>query len=98
MKDHTEVYQECEHCSADWDMIGIKLGVSSTTIAIINRDHPNSSKLCMLHMLAKWLQRENDRCVPNWRTLCQALCAFNKSTADQIAEKHHVTDYMNMKG
>ena len=80
-------------------MIGLNLGIASTTIAIINRDNPNSCEQCMYQMLAKWLQRENEKCVPNWRSLCQSLCAeIGKSTSDQIAEKYCVTDYNEEKG
>ena len=80
-------------------MIGLNLGVASTTIAIINRNNPNDCEQCMYHMLAKWLQRENEKCVPNWRSLCQSLRAeAGKSAADQIAEKYCVTDYSEEKG
>ena len=80
-------------------MIGLNLGVASTTIAIINRNNPNNCEQCMYHMLAKWLQRENEKCVPNWRSLYQSLCAeVGKSTADKIAEKYRVTDYSEEKG
>ena len=80
-------------------MIGLHLGIASTTIAIINRNNPNSCEQCMYQMLAKWLQRENEKCVPNWRSLCQSLRAeVGKFTADQIAEKYCVTDYSEEKG
>ena len=80
-------------------MIGLNLGVASPTIAIINRDNPNSCEQCMYQMLAKWLQRENEKCAPNWRSLCRSLEAVvGKSTSDQIAEKYCVTDYSEEKG
>ena len=80
-------------------MIGLNLGVASTTIAIIKRDNPDSCEQCMYQMLAKWLQRENEKCVPNWRGLCQSLEAeVGNSTADQIAEKYCVIDYKKQKG
>ena len=80
-------------------MIGLNLGVASATIAIINRDNPNSCEQCMYHMLAKWLQRDNEKCVPNWRSLYQSVCAVvGKSTADQIAAKYCITDYSEKKG
>ena len=80
-------------------MIGLHLGVASTTIAIINRDNPNSCEQCMYQMLAKWLQRENEKCVPNWRSLCQSLCAVvGKSAAHQIAKNPCVTDDSEEKG
>ena len=52
----------------------------------------------MFEMLAKWLKKENEKCIRSWRSLCQALCSVDKATADQIAEKHHVTDEENNKG
>ena len=98
MENHGEVYQDCKHCSAQWDMIGLNLGVSSSTIAIINRDNHDSCERCMLQMLTKWLQKENEKCVPSWRSLCQALWDIDRSTAILIAEKHHVIDSMKQKG
>ena len=80
-------------------MIGLNLGVTSTTIAIIKTDNPNSCEQCMYEMLSKWLQRENEKCLPSWRSLCQSLCAVvGKSVADQIAKKYRVTDYSEEKG
>ena len=99
INDLNDVFQECKQFSAKWDMIGLNLGIASTTIAIINRDNPNSCERCMYQMLAKWLQRENEKCVPNWRSLCQSLRAeVGKSPADQIAEKYCVIDYSEEKG
>ena len=92
------VYHECKHCSADWEIIGINLGLSVSTLAIIKRDNPTSCEHCMLQMVSKWLQKESEKCVPSWRSLCQALCDVNRSTADQIAENHNVTDYRKFKG
>ena len=79
-------------------MIGLELGVASTTLAIIKKDNPNSCEQCMLHMLQKWLKKENEKCIPSWRSLCQALHNVDRSTADQIAHKHDVTDYVKRKG
>ena len=81
-------------------MIGLNLGVTSTTIAIIKRDNPNSCEQCMYEMLAKWLQRENEKCMPDWKSLCQSLRAeVDKSTSvDEIAEKYSVIDYNKQKG
>ena len=97
--DLNDVFQKCKHFSAKWDMIGLNLGVASTTIAIINRDNPNSCEQCMYEMLAKWLQRENGRCMPTWRSLCQSLEAeVGKSAAYEIAKKPCVTDHSEKKG
>ena len=52
----------------------------------------------MSNMLAKWLQKVDEKIIPNWRRLCQALCDVDKATADRIAEKHHVTDYIKQEG
>jgi len=99
INDHNDVYQECKQFSAKWDIIGLSLGVTSTTIAIINRDNSNSCERCMSEMLAKWLQRENEKCIPSWRSLCQAVCAeVDRSTADKIAEKYCVTNYNKRRG
>ena len=52
----------------------------------------------MSTMFAKWLQKVDEKVIPSWRSLCQALCDVDKTTADRIAEKHHVTDYNKQEG
>ena len=52
----------------------------------------------MSTMLAKWLQKVDKKIIPSWRSLCEALYYVDKATADRIAEKHHVTDYINQEG
>ena len=82
-------------------MIALNLGVVPTSIAIIKRDNPSSCEDCMFAMLAKWLKRENEKSVPNWKSLCQALSNVDisyKPTADRIAKKYNVSDYNKKKG
>ena len=53
----------------------------------------------MYQMLVKWLQRENETCVPTWRNFSRALrTEVGKSTADEIALKYHVTDCSKQRG
>ena len=47
----------------------------------------------MSEMLSKWLRKENEKSIPSWRSLCQAIYSVDRDTADQIAKKHHVADY-----
>ena len=80
-------------------MIGLHLGIASSTIAIIDRDYPNRCERCMYEMLAKWLQRENEKSVPTWRSLCQSVSAVEgKSAAHKITKKPCVTDDSEDKG
>ena len=95
---HNDVYQECKHCSANWYTIGLNLGIPQYDLDIIKEDKPLNSKLCMSEMLARWLKRVDQKPIPSWRRLCQALCDVDKTTADQIAENYHVTDYNQQKG
>ena len=95
--DHHEVFQECKRCTADWYKIGLNLGIPHHILNTIKHDCSNSDQ-CMSTMLAKWLQKVDEKIIPSWRSLCQALCDVDKATADRIAEKHHVTDYINQKG
>ena len=92
------MFQECKHCSANWEEIGSNLGIPYFTLAIIKKDNPVDCKQCMSEMLANWLKRENEKSIPNWTSLCQALHRVHKPTADKIAKKHYVTDYAKQKG
>ena len=97
INDLNQIYQECKHCSDKWEEIGSNLGISYATLAIIKANNPSNCEKCMYQMLAKWLNKENEKCIRSWRSLCQALYSVNKVTANQIAEKHHVTDYAKRK-
>ena len=76
----------------------MNLGIPQNTLAVITKNNPLDCDLCMSEMLARWLKRVDQKSIPSWRRLCRALCDVDKSTADQIAEKHHVTDYNREKG
>ena len=93
--DLNQVYQEYKHCSAKWEEIGLNLGVSKPRLDIIQKDYHNC-EMCMFQMLSKWLIKENERYIPSWRSLCQAIYSVDRDTADQIAKKHHVGDYTGM--
>ena len=78
-------------------MIGLNLGVPQHTLVSINLDCSNCTQ-CMSEMLAKWLQKVDETSIPSWRSLCQALFDVDRSTANQIAKKYHITDYNKQKG
>ena len=98
INDYHEVIQECKHCSANWETIGSNLGIPQYTLAIIKKNNPVDCEQCMSVVLAMWLKRVDEKTIPSWRSLCRALCGVDRSTADQIAAKHHVTDYNKQNG
>ena len=98
INDFNEVYQESKHCSVNWEEIGSLLGISKHTIAIIKEDNPQRCERCMNEMLTHWLKKKDDHANPSWKSLCQALYIVDRDTADQIAEKHHIINYIKPKG
>ena len=60
------MYQECNHCSAKWETIGLNLGISRY---IIKKDNPADCEECMSEMLAKWLKKVDEASIPNWISL-----------------------------
>ena len=98
INDFNEVYQESKHCSADWEEIGSLLGISKHTIAIIKADNPQRCEHRLNAMLTHWLKKIDSHDNPSWKSLCQALYIVDRDTANQIAEKHHITNYIRLKG
>ena len=92
------MYQECKNCSAKWQTIGLNLGIPHYILDIIKKDNPADAEQCMSEMLAKWLKKVDEASIPNWISLCQAICDVDRSTADHIAQNHHITDYNKRKG
>ena len=44
--------------AAQWETLGLELGLKDYHIAIITKDHPNNSVTCCRVMLQKWLDTD----------------------------------------
>ena len=74
-----------------WRDLGVSLGLDSSTLELIDADHPRDASRCLTEVLAKWLQQV--RTIPSWRTLVFALTSFlvNRSDlAHGIAMSHGI--------
>ena len=71
-------------------MFGLYLGVPHDTLATIQVDNPRSCQQCMYEMLAVWLKKVDEKSIPSWTRLYEALSKLDcgQSTANQIKEKH----------
>ena len=49
-------------------------------------------------MLTHWLKKKDNHANPSWKNVCQALYSVDRATADQIAKKHRITNYIKPKG
>ena len=66
--------------AADWKNIGIELGLSLSTLDIIERDHPLKSEDSFMAMIDRWIQLTvNDA---TWKALEVALTNINRQKLD----------------
>lgn len=56
--------------AADWDVIGILLGLPSGTLDIIERDYVHKATRCCNAMLRKWLEMDT---TASWEKLFTAI-------------------------
>ena len=82
-----EVYTVVENSSfviTRWFFLGLKLGLSNSTLTQIEAKHKDDPARCLLVCLEKWLQRCDKVNVyggPTWVALIVALEKLNENTA-----------------
>ena len=67
--------------AAQWDRLGLELGLERYHIAIITRDHPNRSVTCCGEMLQKWLEIDPSA---SWRKLDDAVRRIRSPTISTV--------------
>ena len=65
--------------AAQWEMLGLELGLKRYHIDNISRDHPNRSVICCGEMLRKWLDIDPSA---SWRKLDDAVRRIRSPTTD----------------
>ena len=59
-----------EQQAAQWERLGLELGLKDYQIANISKDNPNRSVSCCREMLQKWLEIDHS---PTWGKLDDAI-------------------------
>ena len=59
--------------AAEWENIGVMLGIKDGILKTIKLDHPNNSKGCLREMLRTWLNTVDPS--PSWSVMIDALSA-----------------------
>ena len=54
----------------DWHSLGVKLGVQSYELSVIEKNHPGDSVRCKHEMLGRWLHSAK---LPTWKAVSDAL-------------------------
>ena len=72
-----------------WQDLGLSLGLSPSSLEVIEAEHPRDTSRCMTETLAAWLQRQG-RTIPSWWALVTALesCKGTKDITLRIAREH----------
>ena len=94
-----EVYTVVENSSfviTRWFFLGLKLGLSNSTLSQIETKHKDDSARCLLVCLEKWLQRCDKVNIyggPTWVALIVALEKLNENTAAGKIEEQSTCKY-----
>ena len=88
IEDYNEIYSSLRELSADWEDIGIHLGIKKNTLDKIRADFSKCDKR-LSELLAVWLRRNTlNHPLPSWKNLCIALSKIDRSRAEKIGSEH----------
>uniref|UniRef100_A0A1X7TVZ3 Death domain-containing protein n=1 Tax=Amphimedon queenslandica TaxID=400682 RepID=A0A1X7TVZ3_AMPQE len=95
------VLKACKGCSADWERLGLTLGLHNDTIKEIERDK-NKCTEQMRVMLSEWLKGNyevsNNYPEPSQHSLCIAVAGIDRSLAETISNDPSFSDINNIQG
>ena len=91
LDDHVSVLELLDKCRFPvkrWRNLGLKLGLSSNTLDIIESDHPSDIERCLDECLSRWLRRVDSvdkRGGATWDSLSTALRSMKEiAVADKL--------------
>ena len=79
----------------DWHLLGVKLDLTGTELATIERDYRGDNTRCKTEMLSRWLQ--NTTC-PCWEAVVQALRLMEANAAADTIQRKYVTSTATTEG
>ena len=91
LDDHVSVLELLDKCRFPvkrWRILGLRLGLSSNTLDIIERNHPFDIERCLDECLSRWLRRVDNvdnRRGATWDSLSTALRSMKEiAVADKL--------------
>ena len=83
-----ELLDKCRFPVKRWHDLGLRLGLSSNTLDIIERDHTSDIRRCLTECLSLWLRRidsVDERGGATWDSLSTALRSMKEiAVADKL--------------
>jgi len=79
------------HCAAKWRELGVLLGLPSSTLDIVEADHPHSCEQRCKAVLLRWLKRDAH---PTWGKLVGAAAVNALCVSSVTASVHANTEGM----
>ena len=76
-------------------MLGVKLDLSGSELATIERDYRGDNTRCKTEMLSRWL--ENATC-PSWEAVVQALRLMEANAIADTIQRKYVTTTATTEG
>ena len=76
--------------SADWEDIGLVLGLGPGQVDIIKTDNPSDCQKCFREMIKVWFKQQVDP-PPSWSALIEALDVLgHNSLAQNLRDKYQL--------
>ena len=91
LDDVLRLLHEGQFSMAHWKKLGLRLGLSYSTLRVIEIENRRLTEMCLRECITKWLQRADgvdSKGGANYATLAEALEKIDqKNTADHIRGK-----------
>ena len=78
-----------ETLSSQWKLLSTKLRIKSSSLDIIQHNHPGDAKMCLYEALEEWLRLNYDHQRhgrPSWRRLAEAVKSLDYRLFEKIAD------------
>ena len=89
--DLLDVLDAVESLSGKWKMLSTKLGIKTSSIDVIEHNHPGDVKACLYDALVDWLKMNYDHQRherPSWERLAKAVKSLDSGLFEQINMQH----------
>lgn len=88
--DLPDVLDAVEPLSGKWERFSTKLGIKTSSLEVIERNHRGDAEACLYYAMGDWLKKKYDyqrHGRPSWERLAMAVESLDSGLFEQIVKK-----------
>ncbi|XP_019857465.1 PREDICTED: uncharacterized protein LOC109585783 [Amphimedon queenslandica] len=82
-----QLLKDCDFSDKEWMTLGLKLGLTKSTLDSIEANHSKDVHRCLMECLSKWLQKADEAVSPTYNSLLTAAHFLAEATAEKMKVK-----------